>query len=231
MFMLRTSQKSPLWSYFKSNSLRISSTEMSSVLHCNPRLSKKKLFLQKTKKILKPDSSGLLPIQHGVYYEPVAREKLFDRVKHRFRLFLPGCILDPSSPLCCSPDGVFVDRVNGDIMGLELKCPFLSKNFPSSKEDIKTAYLIQCFVCLHVSRADCWLLAFYDSESDRVSCYEISPDLGLWQSTFLPESFRFATLLADSSSHPPPTKNKEDGKREALIRRRLLELCKPYPLW
>lgn len=230
MFMLRTGQKSPLWSYFKGNSMRISSTEMSSVLHCNPRLSKKKLFLQKTKKVPKPDSSNLMPIQHGVYYEPVAREKVYDKLKHLYRLTLPGCILDPSSPLCCSPDGVLFHKGNNRMMGLELKCPFLSKNFPQSKDEIKTAYLIQCFVCLHVSRADGWLLAFYDSESDRAECYEISPDSGLWESIFLRESFLFADLLADSSASPPPTKNKEDKKREVSIRRRLLELCKPYPL-
>lgn len=234
MFLLRMSQKSYLWSEFKRNQMnRISSTEMSSVLHCNPRMSYKKLFLLKSKREKNfPvfSSSAVLPIEHGMLFEPIARSKIFEKMKSDWDLKLPGCVLDPSAPLCCSPDGVFFHKTFDKMLGLEIKCPFLPRNMPVTKHDIKTCYLIQCFVCLHVCRADGWMLVFYDAESNRLESFEISPDSSLWKEVFLSESSRFVDLLADNDGHVPPKKNKKDKIKENVIRTRLLSKTKPFHL-
>ena len=80
------------------------------------------------------DQSQIPPIvqkklNHEVMYEPVAREKYLDILKHQFQrqisLRETGLVIQPSLFwLAASPDGVICDNAHNPQIGLiEIKCP------------------------------------------------------------------------------------------------------------
>ena len=227
MFMLRANER--VWGAYKKMTQRISSTEMSSVLDCNTRTSRKKLWEQKKGIITRKDLGELLPIQHGRNQEPIAREKIYEILKEHWELKLPKTVFDPEEPVCCSPDGVFYHREQDAVMGLEIKCPWLAENVPLTKEKIKLEYLIQCFVCLMVLRADSWLLVYYDATGGvGLTGYQVFPDSRLWTECFLPEVDRFQADL--EGTKPCCLPRAEKKKKKDWVREKLLELTVPCVL-
>lgn len=221
MFLLRCKQQGIYWMDFKRRNLLISSTDMASVFCLKGSKSRRKLFLEK-KGISPRQDFKSEATEHGRKWERVAIGKVIDNSfpSEDWRYLRPGCLKDP--PVCCSPDLVFVHR-NLDLeIGLEVKCPF-SAPIPLKKEDIPTKHLLQAFSCLMVLRADRWLLAFYDSETDRVKVYEIFPDSSLWEELLKPAQ-EFLSKVADSSASVPPKKGKEEKELEKKISQRLVEL-------
>lgn len=249
MFMLRAKQGGHLWNKFKVISRRISSTEMSSVVDCNPKTTRERLWKEKLGKIARRDVSKLAPVVHGRVMEPIAREWIAWEMRHEWDLKTPQMLLDPDIPVCCSPDGVFYHKKNKLVKGLEIKCPFILKNMPQSKEAIHLEYLIQCFVCLHVCKADSWLLIFFfeDTRDQRsiqldptpvgylapvreasLVAFELFPDEHLWTSFFAREVAQFQKELQGNSLHPHPRKEKMERKN--WVREKLLALTVPFIL-
>ena len=85
--------------------------------------------------LLNPLDQSQIPIvqknlNHGVMYEPVAREKYLDILKHQFQrqisLRETGLVIQPSLFwLAASPDGVICDNAHNSQIGLiEIKCPY-----------------------------------------------------------------------------------------------------------
>ena len=230
MFLMRSKQSSRLWKLFKTSTARISSTEMSSVLNFHPKVNRERLYREKKGLEKRKDISDLPPIKHGRFYEPVARDKIYEYYKKDYDLHLPGTIFDPWHPICCSPDGMLFHKTLPLVKGLEIKCPFLKKNVPFTKENIPLEYLIQCFVCLQVTRADSWVLVFYDA-SDGVSVwYEIFPSRRLWKRIFLPAVYQFRTDLEgnDESLHQAgKRKSKMEQEKKKIVWEKLLEKTVP----
>lgn len=229
MLSIRAKQNGFFWQCIKNISLEkkkylISSTEMSALFHSNKRKSKRRLFNEKTKRIKRPNIENAA-VKHGRMFEDPARRIVQKLMGKDFELLQPGCIVDPSEPICCSPDGIFNSLISDLMIGLEAKCPFLPKNFVTEKEDIPIEYLIQCFTCIHVTRADSWLLAFFEAQSEFLSVFEIFPNDELWEDLFVPETRLFVQHMAqdNTSQAEIPKKNEDDKKIQELIRSKLLE--------
>ncbi|ELC33004.1 DUF1382 family protein, partial [Escherichia coli] len=73
---------------------------------------------------------------------------------------------DESMRTACSPDGLCSDG-----NGLELKCPFTSRDFMKFRlggfEAIKSAYMAQVQYSMWVTRKDAWYFANYDPRMKR----------------------------------------------------------------
>ena len=89
------------------------------------------------------DQSQIPPIvkkklNHEVMYEPVAREKYLDILKHQFQrqisLRETGLVIQPSLFwLAASPDGVICDNAHNPQIGLiEIKCPYSKRDYYSN---------------------------------------------------------------------------------------------------
>lgn len=247
--MLRAKQSGHIWNKFKVISRRISSTEMSSVVDCHPRTTRERLWKEKLGKIARKDVSHLAPVKHGRVTEPIAREWIAWEMGDEWDLKVPQMFLDPDIPVCCSPDGMFYHKTKKLIKGLEIKCPFNGRNMPRTKEDIHLEYLIQCFVCLHVCRADSWLLIFFFEDTRgqhsiqlaqgsggypapareaSLVAFELFPNEHLWQSFFAQEVALFQKELQDSSLQAH-SKQKKKEKRD-WVREKLLSLTVPFIL-
>ena len=74
-------------------------------------------------------------LNHGVTYEPVAREKYLDILKHQYQrqisLRETGLVIQPSLFwLVASPDGVICDNAHNPQIGLiEIKCPYSKRDY------------------------------------------------------------------------------------------------------
>lgn len=231
MFMLRSKQGGSLWTRFKTVNRRVSSTEMSSVVDCNSHTSREKLFLEKLGRSFRRDLSHVAAIQHGRRQEPVARTLIHERMDpEEWELKLPGLVVDPHLPVCCSPDGLFFHREKDVSIGLEIKCPYNTKCIARKKEDIKVEYLIQAFVCMNILCSDRYLLVFFDAWTSDLTAYEMFPDASLWTEFFAREACQFRKELEDNTSGlaPTPRPRGEKRQRKKWVREKLLELVVPF---
>ena len=76
-----------------------------------------------------------------------------------------------------------------------------------------------------ISRANSWLLAFYDTEYDRAQVFEIFPDSDLWERELLPRVEDFLRTVAGNTDLDRPfgRKGKKEKSLEDVLRRKLLD--------
>lgn len=230
MIMLRARQSSSLWKAFKETNRMISSTEMSAVVDSNSHTSRERLFQEKLGLLPRRDLSHVPAVKHGRRYEPIARDLIRERMGEDWDLKVPGVVISPDLPVCCSPDGIFYHREKDISVGLEIKCPFNPRNVPQKKEDIKVEYLIQAFVCMNVLCSDRYLLVFFDAESNTLTGYEMYPEENLWTSFFAREACQFRKELEDNTSglSPTPHPREEKRRKKKWVREKLLSITVPF---
>jgi hypothetical protein len=206
----------------------VSSTEISAVFCLNKHKTRNQLFAEK--RFGKRDEFDCEATRHGRFWEPYALRKMADFFGDTWEFLKPGTLKDPKEPVCCAPDLVISSKEHDILVGVEVKCPW-SAPIPKNKGEVPPEYLFQAFACLMISGADCWLLGFYDSDTDRVSVFEIAPDWSLWNGTVLPLVREFLGMVSDSSVPDQPFKRK--GRAEKAIsekvRRNLLSLTRERP--
>ena len=87
------------------------------------------------RELLYPVSFDSVPTKHGIFYEPIAKEK-YGKTKG-FVVEDCGIFVDFENPfLCASPDGI-VHHPDGDYL-IEVKCPFKARNETSMKAACRT---------------------------------------------------------------------------------------------
>lgn len=227
MFLIRAPQQGRIWGEFKKRTIRVSATEMSCLFDANKYTSRQKLIKEKKGMVSRKNVDNMAT-RHGIDHEPIARDLLSEKLGEDWTMKLVGCVCDPDVLTCCSPDGMLYSKSGDVVKGVELKCPFRVENIPDSKEGISLQYLIQSFVCLHVTRADAWLLVFFDCRTQRLSGFEISPDSCLWEEVFLPELSRFQKDLKDKQLRLPSKAEKKEREIKRIeVREKLMKLTKP----
>lgn len=237
MFSLRMDQNSLIWHALRSlNIRRVSSSELAPVFHMGKFKSKRQLFLDKKGKG-KPSNFSSQATEHGRTWEQVPIRMFMDEVfpEERWEYRQPGTVLDPHTPLCCSPDMMFFHRKLNLVHGLEVKCPY-STALPLKKEDIINQYLFQCFACLMITGADSWFLCYYDAKLHFRIAYEMFPDRTFWLQEIVPRVQQFLAQVQDSASQEPKRKDDkgEKGENQATekkYREKLLELVRPFNLY
>lgn len=168
---------------------------------------------------LNPSALDHVPaIHHGRIWEPVAIEKargILDP-EHDAIWYKPAIVPDPYDPVCCSPDATFYK--NKRFYGLEVKNPF-SRPLPTSADRVDIQHVVQCFVCLHVTRADCWFLFYYSYKDDRYMIYRVNPDIELWRSEFVPRIEKFLKFV--DSGLPIERLSKEERVETENLKKRV----------
>jgi len=221
MLALRAEQGKNFWKHWKKKTPLISSTEISAVFCMNKHKTRNQLFQEKKGK---PRPENDCPAtRHGRLWEPYAIGKVLEHFpEESWEFRRPGCLKAP--PVCASPDLVLFSLEADVMIGLEVKCPY-SAPIPKRKEDVCSEYLFQCFSCLMISRANSWLLAFYDTEYDRAQVFEIFPDSDLWERELLPRVEDFLRTVAGNTDLDRPfgRKGKKEKSLEDVLRRKLLD--------
>lgn len=240
IILLRSEQGGLYWTESRKSGLRIPASEVAALLCMYRYKSRNKLFKEKKYPHTKKRNQETPATQHGRFWEQFALAKVADFFpeKEGWRLLRPGSFLDFDEPFSCSPDmmvDLFDPERNLDLLiGIETKCPY-SAPIPKRKEDICSAYLLQCFCCLMTTEADKWILVFYDSPTDSVTSFEIYPDYDLWARKIVPRVRQFLELVRDNSgatfSNPVKMRKvKKDKIRAEKLRGKLLELTFPVEL-
>lgn len=166
----------------------VSSTQISSVIHLNKHKSKRMLWYEK-KGIRKERSvQGNQAVDDGVALEETAINVALDIIDpgNLFAYFKPGIVVDPWSKTCCSPDLVMgLWHLNGKgptLVGLEVKVPH-TRGIPESITDVPIEYIIQCFVSIHITKAEFWYLFFYNKHSRSPgsdALFIVYPNAEIW---------------------------------------------------
>lgn len=213
MFNLLLSQNSEIWRKTKEILLttagRVSSTELSSVLHLNPTKSKRALWQErKNGKNHYRYFGSPEACEHGHAWEQTAILQAL-AILSPFKPLewaKPGIILDPLSPTCCSPDQIILEP-HGQILGLEVKCPYTTA-LPKEPSEIPPQHLVQCLCCIHNSKARGWYL-FYYSDLDPLDniLFFVLPNQVLWDTLVVPMVRDFL-----KQEKVPERKNKWDKK-------------------
>lgn len=216
MLQLLLPQSSDLWLKAKESSVmrtRISSTELSSVLHLNRFKSKNRLWQEKTKK-KKRESFYSLSAQRGIDLEPVAICEALEWIDPTRTVFTkilrPGIVFDPWSNMCCSPDALIPPY------GLEVKVP---NEVPKTLDQIQDKYVLQVFCSIHVTKFQGWYLFFLDYvDSTKSSLFFFQPNWDLWKNEILKESELFLESVREN--RPPKRKSQNDRKfGESIVNR------------
>lgn len=172
----------------------VSSTEMSSVLHCNPNKSRKKLYKEK-RKLIRRFHVDNEATRHGNFYEPYAimwacNYPQFYKWSLRTNTLDSklGIMVDNVAPLCCSPDALFLNMETREIRGLEVKCPY-SREIPLVAEDVDRQYIVQALVCALCFKLREWYLLYYNANKPEKSSF--------WKISILDDSI-FYTLKQEA---------------------------------
>lgn len=229
MFHLLLEQNSNTWLEFKKSTKRITSTEISSVLHLNPNKSKAKLWREKNEKQTKRNESNVFT-QIGRMLEPVALNKAIYLIQEWRQnndqyFFKPGVVLDPYSPLCsCSPDMMFCSS-GEDLFGIELKIR-VTRPVPNTISEIDLPHLVQAFSSLHICRARAWYLFYMEASllderemtseqalhAGKLSLFKIYPNDLVWK-----EILNQVQQFLEEKKNPPKKNKKRDGWMEKMI--------------
>src|SRR5262249_19419810 len=116
----------------------------------------------------------LLAAERGIYYEPQARTFFQDwfpeeKFMQSYAMRIPGTILHPTSPLCCSPDAMLIEEKNpGSYFGLEIKVPWKKPQQILSELPTLPHY-VQVQMCLAVTDAPAWYMLYYDPAEPKES--------------------------------------------------------------
>lgn len=216
MWAVGLNQGSHLWEQVRQvaeiERKRISSSQASSILHLNKYQSKRKLWRIIQGKEQRRNQFGP-QIDYGNKWEKAGItfcKKLIPLEKIPPIWTRPGIVFDPSSPFCCSPDGLgFIEKGMGESMecfGLEVKCPY-TRPIPFQRGEVDTAHLIQAFTCLMITRSKYWYL-FYFNPYNRVkgsTLWKIYPNEELWE--FMKKE---AKKLIEEKDKEPEIKNRNN---------------------
>lgn len=192
MIHLQMEQNKPLWLFVKHNFLRISASEMASMLFLDPYQSRKKLFQNKTDVHYgKPLTLKFVSqaMQNGLDQEKNALDLLclyifnIDPLQFydKITALKPGTIIHETEDLSCSPDAMLSCSFKSfptfiELYGVEIKTPF-SADIPQELEDISDTHYLQCQTSMLVSHVDCWLLFYYDfREPEKSTLFIVTSD-------------------------------------------------------
>ncbi len=185
MLALVSKQRTPYWHIFKELNGMISSTSIASIFHASPHKSKMKLYrevhLKTNEKGKKFESEAM---RYGKEKEQDTLDKAFEFLLKKGMIEdgtdyrIPGTLIDMEHPICCSPDALYLDS-KGLMHGVEVKTMF-SSCCPLKIEKVPFHYLLQCMVCLHVHKAEDWVLYFHDHNREHYSAFLIKPNLQAW---------------------------------------------------
>lgn len=196
----------------------VSSTELASVFHASRYTSRKKLFAVKCRREIQRYDPPSVASLHGIKYEPCAINLAKQMLgPERTDWMKPGIVIDPWSPVSCSPDQIC------ESFGIEVKCPWKRK-LPEKTEDIINDNLLQAFACIHVCKLDHWFLFYYDAYEENFRCFKVSPNQDLWENRILPRVREFLSWVEVGNSRlGNQIKKKNDKVAWELLREQILQ--------
>lgn len=189
MFALNLVQNSEAWENYKSQPGFVSSTEVSSVLHCNQFKSRRMLFLEKLHLPYKKHQFESEALVNGRAKEPEALKHIMGRIdnicQYENKYLKPGIIRNWEYPnFICSPDLLVKDcQKKNEYMGIEVK-NLWSRPIPQNFTEVPVEHLLQCFFACHVACASQWLLCYYDWQSEDhrgTKFFSVYPNEEIWK--------------------------------------------------
>jgi len=112
--------------------------------------------------------------------------------------------------LSCTSDAIIVD--GGDLVGIEVKCPFSRKSFEESLENPRIDYYLQCMMNMELHCINSWILFVYWNNDEWVM-YEFTRDEDTWNEIVYPE---ITTFLDMKQYSPPPSRDYFSKCREYI---------------
>lgn len=224
MFALFCEQGSEYWERVRKHNNKISSTQVAAVLSCSKYKSKtlvwKEFFGYK-----KPSEFVSPAMAMGRREERNTLKECLDTLKITEKVYFIGVChaIDPTEPFSCSPDGCFVSKETGCLVGIEIKNTE-NRDPPQKKEDIPLDHLFQCFTCLNVTKAEYWILFTKCQNSGLTSAFKICPNPEAWE-----EIKALAIEFVNSSNKACPTRRSaKDNEISSRIVSKILLFCTKY---
>jgi YqaJ-like viral recombinase domain len=214
MYSLLSTQGSFLWRMFRLSKMRISSSELASLLDVAHYKSKYSLIKEKSFSDFDrmANDSTSVAIRHGQMYEmmSIGRAKKILDPEDSFVWKRVGSVIDRKAKVACSPDAVFWNEKN--FFGLEVKTPY-SKKLPETVSQILPEHILQCLSSIHVVKAHSWFLFYFEVFTQKYKLFQIYGNSLLWDKI----KQRVETNLVDLQNPVYENKINRNRSKEARL--------------